>query len=149
MAADHGVQAQPETRPAVSVRRCGKGERAMTSVAVKSMIVLSGLLTRHDAFDNMHGLPPLPDNSYHYVTADECNLIGSTGVMVVFAKEYNIVVADCAQARHISYRRGKGYVSDVAAELWHSQRWPAYPIPGTLYLFPPEPEPDRISGQRG
>lgn len=120
----------------------------MPSALVKGMIVLSGLLTRHDAFDNMHGLPPLPDNSYHYVTADDCGLIGATGVMVVFAKEYNVIVADCAQTRHVSYRQGKGYVSDVAAELWHSQGWPNYPIAGTLYLFPPKPEPNPISGQR-
>ena len=120
----------------------------MSSAAVRGMIVLSGLLTRHDAFDSMHDLPPLPNNSYHYVTADDCNLIGATGVMVVFAKEYNVIVADCAQARHISYRQGKGYVSDVAAELWHSQAWPPYPIPGTLYLFPPELEQAPYSGAR-
>lgn len=118
----------------------------MASAAVKGMIVLSGLLTRHDAFDNMHGLPTLPDSTYHYVTADDCNLIGAVGVMVVFAREYKVVVADCAQARHVSYRQGKGYVSDVAAELWHSQGWPDYPIPGTLYLFPPEPKQARYSG---
>lgn len=120
----------------------------MASAAVKGMIVLSGLLTRHDAFDNMNNLPVLPDNSYHYVTADDCNLIGATGVMVVFAKEYNVIVADCAQQRHVSYRQGKGYVSDVAHELWHSQGWPNYPIPGTVYLFPPEPKQAPYSGAR-
>ena len=120
----------------------------MPSIAVKGMIVLSGLLTRHDAFGHMSGLPPLPDNSYHYVTADECGLLGATGVMVVFAKEYNVIVADCAQQRHLAYRRSKNYASDVAKELWHRERWPDYPIPGTIYLFPDKPEQPVYSGQR-
>lgn len=117
----------------------------MSSIA-KGMIVLSGLLTRHDAFGHMTRLPPLPDSSYHYVTADDCELIGATGVMVVFAKEYNVIVADCAQARHRAYRRNMGYASDVAAELWRRERWPDYPIPGTIYLFPIKPEQPAYSG---
>ena len=121
----------------------------MSSIAVKGMIVLSGLFTRHDAFGNMSGLPPLPNNSYHYVTADDCKLLGVTGVAVVFAKEYNVIVADCAQQRHLAYRQRKSYVSDVAAELWRTERWPDYPIPGTLYLgIQPKPKQARYSGLR-
>lgn len=119
----------------------------MTQVA-KGLIILSGLLTRHDAFDKMQ-VPPLPDNSYHYVTADDCGMLGETGVMVVYAQVYNVVVADCAQKRHVAYRRNKGYVSDVAKELWLREKWPNYPIPGTLYLGVfPEPEQARYSGER-
>lgn len=119
----------------------------MTTI-IKSALILSGLFTRHDAFDTMTELPPLPDNSYHYVTADDCDLVGETGVMVVYAKQYNVIVGDCAQKRHIPYRTRMNYVSDVEEKLWRRENWPDYPIPGTLYLFLAEPKQAPYSGLR-
>ena len=117
----------------------------MSSI-VKGAIILSGLLTRHDAFDTMRNLPPLPDNSYHYVTADDCRLVGEVGVMVVRAREYNVIVGDCAQTKHLAYRRSMSYVSDVDKELWHAQGWPDWPIAGTIYL---RVTPQAKQAQRG
>lgn len=114
------------------------------------VLVMSGMMARHDAFDSMRDLPERPPG-YFYATVDDCSWLGAHGILLVGIKQYKVVIGDCAQAKDRPYRRARHLITDVEDALWYREGWPEYPISATLFVFPdgiPNEAVSKMSGEQ-
>ncbi len=122
----------------------------MNVVLASGVLVMSGMMARHNAFDSMSNLPNRPPG-YFYATVDDCSWLGAHGILLVGIKQYKVVIGDCAQAKDRAYRSARRLITDVEDALWYRERWPDYPISATLFVFPdgiPDEAAPRVSGEQ-
>jgi hypothetical protein len=103
-------------------------------------------IVRHDAFPGVfERYPERYVPGAFYVATDDCDDIGEWRVLVVAGRAYFVMVADCAAAEDVAYRRAMGYVADVGKRLWERNGWPYCPIAAELLtiddLFSPWSRP--------
>ena len=88
---------------------------------------LTGLIVAHAAFPAM--FLSYPERQHEgvdgYIAMNDCAEMGNEYVLVRHGQPDALVaVADCAQAKHIQYRRNMGLIADVDVALWRGGMWP-------------------------
>lgn len=88
---------------------------------------MTGLIVAHAAFPAVFlSYPDRRDPDVDgYIAVNDCAEIGNRYVLVRQGlPDALVAVADCAQARHVSYRNEQGLIADVDVALWHGGYWP-------------------------
>lgn len=91
--------------------------------------ILIGFIVIHAAFPEVFLTYPerKSDEVAGYVAVNDCAQIGRRYVLVRHGlPDVLVQVADCAQPRHVPWRRAEGIVADVDINVWHGGQWPQW-----------------------